>query len=409
MATRHYSPKSFFRNAPNALLARFFQEQQGLLLDLDFAALSETRPDGLFTAWQGLPETVRNPLDILFQSIFALSCDKGIQAIIDEADWQLRADPAAFAAFKETLSGLPNHYHRALTTYLDHPEWWKGATYFHHADSLPYWRKRKNLGHNPAAVDDASLDQLADKIGDYFHRTEGRGKNCKVECLRRNDLDYFFAFPEDYSRQGVEWVKGTFDRRPHNPAFEIVFVYSQQDGTLDLNYRGTSKAIEHLQWLFATLILKLDEAPENPKDRRVYDLNPLRQRGFAFVYDPNSGIEGVAVKKLRLSSRAVQGERITVEADPDLGEEGIYDLLAEMGRALPLEQYNVTQVDLAVAVTLDPEKPPKTLTVSLTHPNFCSLKYDGVDIRLRQMLTASGIEPQEPKESGEGSGMGDEG
>ena len=400
MATRHYSLRSFFRNIPNALLARFFQERLGLLLDLDFAALPETQPDALFSAWEGLPEATRQAVDAECQEIFTLSSNKGILAIIDEAEWQMRANLQAFDAFKETLSGLPNHFHRAMTTYLDHHECWKGATYFHHADMLSYWRKRKNLGHYPAAVDNASLDQLAEKIGDYFHRTEGRGKNCVVECLPRNGLDYYFAFPEDYSRHGIEWVKGKFGRRPHNPAFEIVFVYSPLNGTLDLNYRGNPKAVEHLQWLFATLILKLDEAPENPKDRRIYDLNPLRQRGYPFVYAPDSGIEGVAIKKMRLSSRVVPGERITLEANPDPDEEAIYDLLADMGRAFPLEQYNVTQVELAVAVTLDPDKPPKNLTVSISHPNSCSLKYDGVDLRLRQMLTDSGIEPQEPESSG---------
>ena len=42
---------------------------------------------------------------------------------------------------------------------------------------------------------------------------------------------------------------------------------------------------------------------------------------------------------------------------------------------------------------------PKSVTVRITHPNSCSLKYDDVDLKLRQMLVASGIEPREPTES----------
>ncbi|MDB4441926.1 hypothetical protein N9219_00745 [bacterium] len=34
---RHYSTKSFFRQMPNALLARYFQGR-GLFVDVDFAA-----------------------------------------------------------------------------------------------------------------------------------------------------------------------------------------------------------------------------------------------------------------------------------------------------------------------------------------------------------------------------------
>lgn len=98
-----------------------------------------------------------------------------------------------------------------MVTFLDHNPFWKGATLFYHADTLPYWRKRKNLPHVPAAVDDASLRELAVLIRSYFHRTEGRGNNCVVEPFRRGELDYFFAYPEDYSQHSVEWVAGQFD------------------------------------------------------------------------------------------------------------------------------------------------------------------------------------------------------
>ena len=84
------------------------------------------------------------------------------------------------------------------------------------------------MGHKPAAVDEASIRQLVHLIRDYFHHTEGRGNNCVVEPFRRGDLDYFFAYPEDYSQQSIEWVDGEFGRRPHNPAFEVIYVYSQQ-------------------------------------------------------------------------------------------------------------------------------------------------------------------------------------
>ena len=87
-------------------------------------------------------------------------------------------------------------------------------------------------------------------------------------------------------------MDGEFGRRPHNPAFEVIYVYSQKDGSLDLNFRGSHKAIEPLHGMFATAILKLPELPPDPKDGRIYDLNPLRQKGFEFVYALGSGIQG---------------------------------------------------------------------------------------------------------------------
>jgi hypothetical protein len=398
--SRHYSTRDFFRQMPNALLARYFQGR-GLLGGLDFAAMKETQPDELFAAWLELPDGERNTMDAEFRDMFELSCEKGFRAILDEAAWHLEADPQAHKEFVEKLAALDNHYERAMVTFLDHTQFWKGATLFYHADTLPYWRKRKNLPHQPIALDMASRSELADLIRRYFHFTEGRGKNCVVELFRRGERDYFFAYPEDYSQQSIEWVDGQFDRRPHNPAFEVIYVYSQREGSLDMNFRGSKKAIEPLQAMFAAAILKLPELPPDPEDERVYDLAWLRQRSFNFVFEPGSGIQGVAVKKLRLSSRFRKGDRITVEADAVGKADAVYDLLDRIGKSVPLNGYNVTQVELTASVIVDADKPPKSVTIRITHPNSCSLKYDEIDLKLRDMLEASGIEPKEPNEGAE--------
>jgi hypothetical protein len=382
---------------PNVLLARYFERQE-LFGDFDFSAMKEGKPDELFAAWLLLADGKRNEMDAELRDIFEMSCEKGFRAIIDEASWQLRDDPDALTSFIETLSTRSNHYERAMITFLDYTPFWKGATRFYHADTLPYWRKRKNLPHRPAAVDEQSLQQLAALIRHYFHTTEGRGKNCIVEPFRRGDLDYYFAYPEDYSQQSIEWVNGEFDCRPHNPAFEVIYVYSRKEGSLDLNFRGSYKAIEPLQGMFATAILKLDKLPPDPKDTRIYDLSPLLRRSFQFIYKPESGIEDVAVKKLRLSSKVKRGDRLTLEADSSEDRDAVYDLLDRIGKTIPPNLYNLTQVELAVSVVVDPDKPAKRMTVRITYPNSCSLKYDEVGLKLRAMLGDSGIEPKKPEE-----------
>lgn len=196
---RHYSTKDFFRQMPNALLARYFQGR-GLFGNLDFAAMKESKPDELFAAWLYLSEEQRNAMDAEFRDIFEMSCEKGFRAIIDEARWQMRDVPENLAGFIETLSTLPSHYNRAMVAYLDHAECWKGATRFYHADTLAYWRKRKHMGHKPAAIDEASINQLAGLIRNYFHRTEGRGNNCVVEPFRRGDVVADHWNPQCHSR-----------------------------------------------------------------------------------------------------------------------------------------------------------------------------------------------------------------
>jgi hypothetical protein len=141
--------------------------------------------------------------------------------------------------------------------------------------------------------------------------------------------------------------------------------------------------------------LKLEELPPDPQDERIYNLAPLLKRNFDFTYDISSGIEKVTVRKLRLSSRVKKGERITLEADTSEKPDAVYDLLEEVNKALPTHMFNVTQVELSAIVSVDADKRPKTMTIRITYPNSCSLKYDEIGLKLRDMLEASGIEPKE--------------
>ncbi len=392
--TRHYSTRDFFRNMPNALLARYFAAR-GVLQDFDFTAIKETKIDGLFEAWMELPEVERVGMEAEMREIWDMSCPTGYQSILDEAAFHLN-DADELVAFKETLMGLPGHHERAMTTFLDYAVMWKGATRFYHADNLSYWRKRKNMPKVAAATDPASLIALETAICRYYKTTEGRGMHCKVEPYRRGDYDYFFAFPEDYAQRSSEWEGEDITVRSHHPAFEIVFVYRQAEGTLDLNVTGDKKAVEPLQAIFTEHILNCAELPTDPDDKRVYHLGALRQRTFNFVWSVGNGIESVAVNRLRLSLYKPKNAKFIIEADPKHNPKVVYDLLDKLAPVLPSHEYFITQVGVTALVKAHPTERAKTVNFNISYPNSCSLKYDEVGVKLRTMLEASGIEPREP-------------
>jgi hypothetical protein len=85
-----------------------------------------------------------------------------------------------------------------------------------------------------------------------------------------------------------------------------------------------------------------------------------------------------------------------LEADATNKPDSVYELLDKIGKSVPLHLYNITQVELTVSVAAEDGKPARKVPVRITHPNSCSLKYDERDLKLRDMLTASGIEPKEP-------------
>ena len=392
---RNYSVKDFFRHTPNPLLARYFAAR-GLFAELDFDAMEEGKPDELFDGWMALPDEDRRRTDADFHDIDDMSNEKAWLAMLCEARWHLQYQPPQVQNFIEAMSALQNHHARAMTVYLDHADYWLGATRQRDVDSMSFWRKRKNLPKQAAAVDKASVARLAELIKAHFRKTDGRGKNCEVEVYRWGERDYFFAFPEDHAQHGAEWEDGQRKVRPHNPAFEVVFVYSQADGTLELNCRGASKADEALQGLFAQAILGLDALPPDPKSKEVYDLGPLMKPDFEFTHEPDSGIGPVVVRRLRLTSRARHGDQLVLSANTDRDRLAVYALVEEIGKALPLHLFDVTQVELATTVQIDQGNKARTVTIRISHPNFCSLKQDEVGNRLRKMLVASKIEPRAP-------------
>ena len=386
--TRHYSPRDFFRNTPNALLARYFAARE-VLQDFDFAAIKETKIEPLFEAWLAVPEAQRAKMEVDLREIGDMSNEKGVKAIIDEAEFHLSED-GAHETFVAMLMALPGHHERAMTTFLDHPALWKGATRLYHADTLSHWRKRKNLPKVKAATEPADIKLLEAAIKGYYQHTEGRAKHCRVEPYRRGELEYFFAFPEDYAQNSPEWEGDELALQSRHPPFEIVFVWDARDGRLELHLTGDKKAVEPLQGIFAETILKCEELPADPTDNRVYHLFPLRRKEFSFTWDPASGIERVAVNRLRLALN--KDRKLTLEA------KAVYALLEKLAPSLPSHEYVVSQVGITATVKLDARAPAKTVNFQVTYPNSCSLKYDEVGLKLRAMLAASGIEPKEPTE-----------
>lgn len=384
-----YQPRRFFRHAPNRLLQQYFASRK-VLDNVDFGTLTETQVEPIYEAWLKLPEEVRNEMEQDFQDIDELATEGGSKAILDEARWHGEDLAGQFASLK----GFHEH---SFWTILERPKYWLGALAFHHADMVPfsYWRKRKNLPRNPASVDLASIRQLEQKLSDYFHTMQGRGHNCKVDCYKRNDLDYFFAYPEDYAQANIEWGKEGLNRRSRRPAFDIIFVYAQNDSTLDIHMTGDRTPVPDLQAIFADAILKAELGPDE-KDERVYDLNPLRSRQFQFVFGPESGIIDVAIKKLRLKIHG-KSERIILEADPSYNKKAVFDLLDKVTKAIPLSQMAITQVGIKVTFAHNPtSRKVSTRSFDINWPNSCSLKQDGRDYIIRKMLVDSGIEPREP-------------
>ncbi len=387
-----YSHMQFFRRMPNTQLANYFKSRD-IDLGVNFTELKEKNSEKIFNAFIGLPEEQQADMEAEFQDVNALACEGGIAALVDEAGFH---DDDAFI---EEIAAIEGFHAKAMWAFLNKLKYWRGATMFLHADNVSpsYWKKRNDLPSLPPQVDDEDIQMLAKAISGYFFRKEGRGKNCIVEPYRRNQKEYFFAYPEDFAQSAVEWVGDTLKSQAHHPAFEIIFVYCEAEGSLDIYAPKNTKALADLQTMFANIILKLETLAEGVIDKRVYELALVVEDDFKFRIEPTSGIASVLVTKLRVTLKHDRKQRITIEADVHKNPDAVYSLLDQ----LKLPAYYVSQVTLKVTFEAIGNKRAKTRTVNITHPNSCALNHDGNDLKIRQMLASSGLEPKAMSSNGE--------
>lgn len=370
----NFDPKRVLRQTSNHLLQDLFLAH-GHELDLPWDELRETEVEPIFCAWQDLDGADCRAIEIVLHEVNDMATgDEGTRAISEEALRQGNDE------LIEELEGFDSRYDKAVWTYIRASDVWNLAVRFARADSLSrgrYWIKRCDI---PGVEPDTSaekIEELEEALAAFFQATQARGRHCQIEhYVRASGADYFFAYLDDYADTYVTLDDaGAFDRRPERRAFELMMVYDQQHGTLDMYARGGKKVYIPLQEIFCRVILDEEIGPENPNSH-PYELNGLLSRDFQFPTDPADGIDTVRVRKMRLSIKGLPRRRITLEADPDGGIDDIYEMLDEYlnQQRLPASILNVTQVGLKFGFDPSHEDLPKSLSFDLSWPNSSNLK-----------------------------------
>lgn len=371
-----FDPKYVLRQVSNHLLRDLFETHQlELELEMPWDDLGETEIDPIFAAWQALPEPQCRAVEIVLHEVADMAAgDGGIRAIVEEANRQGNTD------LLDELDQYDSRHDKALWTYIRARDVWELAVRFARADSLSrgrYWIKRRDIPAIEPATDHDAIDELGRAMSGFFRELQSRGRHCQIEhYVRACGSHYYFSYLDDYADTYVTLdTGGTFDRRPERRAFEIVFVYDPEHGTLELYARGGKKVYVPLQELFCRIILGEEIGPES-RDSHPYELNGLLDRDFSFATDPVDGITSVRVRKLRLSVIGQPRRRITFEGDPDAPPEDVYDMLEQFlhRHQVPASLFNVTQVGFQFAFDDSIENLPKSMSFEVSYPNSSNLK-----------------------------------
>jgi hypothetical protein len=390
-----YSLKWFLLHAKNEFLRDYFRGRT-LLLDVPFAALEEGEADVVFTAVQSLSAEHREECEACFNDIYRMANRSGWDAIIAasrSAQFKQRADED----LAQRLGKMQSNLDRAFWTFLRRPQYWELACLLADADALgtAAWEKHPRVPRVAPRTDSEAVSRFARAVGRYFYTMEGRGERCDIKVCDQGERCYFFCLIEQPSRADPEWKPEGLRRRTYRPAQQLIFVYSQAAGEVDTYLRAKPRAVWDVTALFAQHILGLKKLDPPPKGHGTYRLNGFKRRGTTYFVHPGTGISTVAVRKLRLTPRFGAKRHIIVEANPDGTHEPVYDALENELSNLSLDDFDVTQVELKVVFDRRKVQRKRTISATISAPNRCSLGYDDLDLTVRKMLVASGIELKE--------------
>jgi len=385
--SRNYSPKTFLRKTPNALLKEYFATK-GVLGEIDFDKLGETQVDPVIAAMEALAVRERTQIEQEFRQINELACEQGVRVLLEEGQ-----SPYHELNLAETFGSMGSHYERAFWMFLNHREVFDIAADLAYMDRVSSWRSREvGVGLTPA-VEKKDLESLATGVGE-FYRQEGRGHHCVVDNYLREDPQRhcYFAYPEDYATIDMELnEEEVFVKRPRKPAFEVIFVYRPETGILETNARGRKEQIEKLLSIFCRVILGLDGLPDQPGAH--YDLTPLKDRNVNLATDPADGIEGVFVRMLRFDLPDSSNRRITFEANSATDGKAIYRLIERVieKKGLPMSIVTVAKAKLRLEFAGVDGRKGKTLTFEISTPDRCTLKDDPLDQIARKYIERWGF------------------
>lgn len=388
---RQYSPRTFIRHAPNALLKQYFDTEE-IDLAISWDELRETDDGPIFAAIDRLPPEQARQVHGDFSMANDLACSNGVVAIIEEAtlwnqDWS------------EQFAEMTNDYERAMWTFLNEPLRFVAAGAFHEMDRVTFSWHRFVGTRLEAQSDDEAREVFGAALSAYYRR-QGRGRHCHVDVYRRTGPERYcyFAYPEDAAQSELGYDdEGRFQRRPRQSAFEVIFVYRPEEGIVDLYARGDKRQKSALAELFCVNILGLTGLPDED-GREPFNLAVLKDPTFAFRTDPRDGVLGVDVRLMRLDlpfdATKGAGRRITFEAkSTPCAPKALHVLIREAIREFPITMRDVQIGRAKLCFTFRPvgDARPKTLTFEVGYPDRCTLKDAPYDQIARKYLGEWGI------------------
>jgi hypothetical protein len=221
------------------------------------------------------------------------------------------------------------------------------------------------------------LQALGEALTSYYGPVQMRGRCCKVVHYRRQGgAEYFFAYLDDYPDKHIVF-DGESDQpiiRSDRYAFENVFVYNADDGSLEVFAQGGKKVWEPLQCAFCKAVLGRSVAPADPL-RPTFMLDHLLAPNSPLPLEATDGVEEAKITRMRIVPRGSSGY-IEIKADPKGSRDDIYRKLERWIRSENVTADGVRVASASFSLKFAHEGPGRapTLAFDVSVPNSSNLK-----------------------------------
>jgi len=367
-----FDPRKVLKHIANPLLQEFFVDKRGELSDVPWDELTEHKIEPVFEAWQSLPDKEQLEVQIILRDINELADHRGLSVLAEEIRWRC---PERADEFKAQESKAD----KAMWVFLNVPAAFEEAALFARADALAagrFWVKRNSLPKKSLVVDDGMKKKLAAALTAFYGPVQMRGRFCTIVHYPRADgADYFFAYLDDYPDKHVVFDD---DGEPFmssgRDAFENLFVYNGDEGSMEVYAPGGKKVWAPLQIAFCKAVLGKDVPPADPL-LPSFKLDHLLTPNFPMPTNPNDLVEDSRITRMRLAPRGSRGY-VEIKADPKGGPDDIYRKIERWLRLenLPRESTRVAQVTFSLKFIHDGPGRQPTLTFDVTAPHSSNLK-----------------------------------
>jgi len=335
-------------------------------------------------------EGTKQEIERDFSEINKLSDDKGTENLLAEAKDQSVDVP--------TDVQIQNNGHEiAFWFFNNHKKVFEEASAVQ--EFLTSGWKRVPVPNKDIDVISQGKDALAEALRTYYqNKDKGLGQQCLVDIYPKKDRVYVVAYlsargindviPDEKDEKKL--VKST--RREH---IEIYYLYlrgedDNEGGELEIKARGGYTTERELLGVFSQSVLKhtLDDT------KQKYDLEPLKNKAFSFVYDAEDQVEGWWLKGLDLKTPDLQTKiKLSIKNESKMGVETIWQQLSSLQLADKMSSLRLDRAEMKIKFKPTKKHPKGTKTFFITWKDTSSLNdLDDLDIKAGQVLKKSKID-----------------